>query len=163
MPGFLGKQWHRKWGVIDCQHFVANHLNFIFITASLCGRGLDSRSNKKMILGSPLTLSGGLAHARQLNSQLFVLGPSATTFGLILVSHWSLKSQLYYVWGVLNKPQKVALDSESILVAEWSPTSLKICSRWSAVAQRAIKASPKNPQQRFAIVLDQAWVCFCNF
>ena len=57
-------------------------------------RGQESSTNK-MICGRPLTLSWGLATARQHNSNFFFLDPPGTTVGLISGSSLSQTSQLY--------------------------------------------------------------------
>ncbi len=59
--------------------FVFSSLEMVTKTRPL-ERGLESRAKKKKMFGPPRTLSGGLAHARQLNSHLFVVAPPASIF-----------------------------------------------------------------------------------
>ncbi len=116
---FLGGLWAALWThygarsafvifeTIPCERVPSFGTHFRYFSAAfLCWslkiyrkgaleRGVESGSNTKYIFGSPRTLWGVLAPARQLNSHFFVLDPPGTTCGAILGSNWSQKSPLY--------------------------------------------------------------------
>ena len=112
------RQFHAK-GYLHLGHIFGTFRQRFFcwslkINKKGLWREVWSQGQKKQIFGSPRTLWGVLAPARQLNSHFFVLDPPGTTCGAILGSNWSQKSPLYSflgtsgaIWGVKSGGQNL--------------------------------------------------------